>query len=228
MLHSHPDICCHGEILGADERRALQIAGMKTEHKSNLRDLIIAIRKTNPALFLRDFALYPGDFLAVGLKIKYSEFLPEVLGNAYAWVLENNDVKIIHLRRRNLLRRFVSHQLALQTGVNMVLKGGEVPAHKSLHLDFDACVDDFATVRANEERFSSLFSEHSVLDVAYEAVIDPQSGERARILDFLSVHYAQLATPMIKLGRDDLAESVENYEDLRRQSKGTCYAHFFD
>lgn len=228
LLQSHPDICCHGEIITPDERHVVQLAGMKADYKSNLRDLLIDTRKSDPARFLCDFALYPGRFLAVGLKIKYSEFLPEVIGNAHAWVLENMDVKIIHLRRRNLLRRLVSHQFALQTGVNMVLTGGNVPEYKSLRLDFDACVDDFETVRAEEERFSSLFSGHPVIDLAYEAVVDPQSGERARILDFLGVPQAPLSTPMVKLGRDDLGESIENYEDLRRQAQGTPYAKFFD
>jgi len=67
LLQSHPDVCCHGEIITPDPQRALQLAGMKAEYKSNLRDLLIETRKADPARFLQDFALYPGRFLAVGL-----------------------------------------------------------------------------------------------------------------------------------------------------------------
>lgn len=227
LLQSHSDVCCHGEIITPDPQRALQLAGMKAEYKSNLRDLLIETRKADPARFLQDFALYPGRFLAVGLKIKYSEFVPEVIGNARDWVLEHKDVKIIHLKRENLLRRLVSHRLAVQSGVTMVLRGGDVPAYESLRLDLDTCIHDFAAVRAEEERFAALFSDHAVLDVTYERVVDPNSGECARILDFLGVPQAPLTTRMVKLGRDDLADSIENYDDLRRQAQGTPYAHFF-
>ncbi len=228
LLQSHPDICCHGELITPDERRVLQVVGTKADVKSNVRDLLMDVRRTDPARFLRDFALYPGRFLAVGLKIKYSEFVPEVMGSAHDWVLENSDIKILHLRRHNLLRRHVSHQLALQTGVTMVLQGGDVPEYKSLHLNFQDCVEDFERVRAEEDRFSALFSKHPVIDVSYEAVIDPRSGECDRILDFLGVHRAPLTAKMVKLGRGNLAELVENYQDLQQQARGTRYAHFFD
>ena len=174
------------------------------------------------------FALYPGGFRAVGAKIKYAELTPEVIGNAHAWVLANKDLKIIHLKRQNLLRRLVSHELAVQSGVNMVLEGGPVPEYKSLQLDFEACTRDFDAVRAEEERFAALFADHPVIDVTYERVADPSSGECERILDFLGVPHAPLHTPMVKLGRDDLSESVGNYDELRRQAQGTRYAHYFD
>jgi LPS sulfotransferase NodH len=227
-LQSHPDVCCHGEIMTPDPKRALQITGMHPAHKSNLRALVLDTRREDPARFLRDFALYPGGFRAVGAKIKYAELLPEVIGNAHAWVLANKDLKIIHLTRQNLLRRLVSHELAVQSGVNMVLEGGKVPEYTSLQLDFEACTRDFDAVRAEEERFAALFADHPVIDVTYERVADPSSGECERILDFLGVPHAPLHTPMVKLGRDDLSESVGNYDELRRQAQGTRYAHYFD
>jgi hypothetical protein len=225
MLNSHPDICCHGEIFSFG-LPLIGFAGISQDAKSNLVDFLKDLRDRSPLQVLRDIALYPGRFKAVGVKIKYSEWLLEKMSSTLDWLIASKDIKIIHLKRRNLLRRFVSHQLAKQTEINVVVQKDRIPVYRKLTLSIDQCVSDIDFHQMQYKRFDRMLSGHHVIEICYEDMFYNESIQK--ILEFLQVRQARLHTPTIKLGFDNLEDAIEDYKALKAKARGTVYAPFFE
>jgi len=112
-LNSHPQAMCFGELFNYTVKGAIDyiVEGYdKTDAGS------MALRERDPVAFLsqRIFCHHPEQVRAVGLKYHYLHFLgfPGALDSLIA----ATDVRVLHLKRRNLLRMFVSLKMAYETG----------------------------------------------------------------------------------------------------------------
>lgn len=110
-LNSHPHVRCFGELF--NWRRPSIDFGLPGYDGYNAADL--RLRESDPLTFLdeRIFTGHPDDIRAVGFKLLYQHYLGlkvrpgEIVGA---------ELRVIHVRRRNLLRSLVSQELAEQTG----------------------------------------------------------------------------------------------------------------
>ena len=115
---------------------------------------------------------------AVCFKLKHDELvLPEykVLRDE---IVNDRDFRIIHLRRENLLRRYLSHYIANHvTRVAWAVRGQTVPEMKPIVLDPHKCHQDFETVLARQKEFAELFAQHPGFSISYEEMITPGSEQ---------------------------------------------------
>lgn len=227
LLCSHPRLCCHGELLPPRDTM-WGLHGLPPETRTNVADYLNAFRARDPLAFVRDVALYPGRFAAVGFKVLYHQLLDPAVTACRDWLLADTEIRIVHLKRINALRRFVSNELALQTGVMVARSESRRPVYRKLALTFERCVADIEATRAGEARFDALFAAHPVFQAQYERIADPADRQRDDLLAFLGVESAPLDTTMLKLGAENLADVVEDYAALQRQARGTAYADLFD
>src|SRR5262245_61558777 len=106
MLNSHPVVRCHGEVMTGRSLDAL--AGLDQSGDESSTRTLTELRRSDPERFLEECVLDPGPARAVGFKIKYEE----LLRREYAWLLEwlksRRDIRVIHLRRENRLKRLIS------------------------------------------------------------------------------------------------------------------------
>jgi hypothetical protein len=112
-LNSHPQALCFGELFNYTVKGAIDYI-VEGYDKTDPADM--ALRDTDAVAFLRQriFRDHHQDVRAVGLKYHYLHFLgfPGALDSLIA----ATDVRVLHLRRRNLLRMFVSLKMAYETG----------------------------------------------------------------------------------------------------------------
>src|SRR5262249_37267580 len=156
--------------------------------------------------------LDPGAAKAVGFKIKYEELLlPD-----HAWLLEwlkgHREIRVIHLRRENRLKRLISQITATTIyGLYNVTSEDQRPLPARVALTPEACLEDFERTEAREALFRAYFTEHVVLETTYEAILSDRDHVLDEIATFLHVRPAAMTTPTLKINPDDLHEMLDDY-----------------
>src|SRR5207245_10681749 len=115
-----------------------------------------AEKDRDPIKFLYKIVLDLQGKKAVCFKLKHDELvLPEykVLRDE---IVNDRDFRIIHLRRENLLRRYLSHYVANRvTGVTLVVRSQTIPEVQPVVLDPHDCKKDFETVLGREKELQN-------------------------------------------------------------------------
>ena len=185
-------------------------------------------RYADPATFLRTVLFEPGDRRAAGLKFKYEELSLRRWARARQALADDREVRVIHLRRDNLLERYLSQHVA--TRVTHVFNVTSPEARREVdpvRLRPDDCLADFTLTESRERHFAALFARHPVLDVTYEQLVDDRAATLARIEDFLGVDIVAVEPRSLKLRQVPVSEAIANYDELARFFEGTAYARFF-
>ena len=231
LLQSHPDVCCHGEVFGwrvFEGFKGIDYKGpISTHRKPPIVDKLVQLRLSDPVSFLRDYVLFAGEYKAVGLKFKYEELSIEHYTAVRHWIRDTHDIRIVHLTRENLLKRYVSQVYATKI-TNVFNTWQEMPPPPPITLSPEECEREFAHTERRQERYTKLLAKHDVLNLTYEELIADQEVKLAQIQTFLGLEPTELRTGMKKLNPDSLTDLLENYDELREHFSGTRFESFFD
>ena len=160
---------------------------------------------------------------AVGCKVNYSQIsrYPATI----SWV-KQNDVKVIHLVRNNLLKRHVSNKIAITRDQHH--------SHKPLkpikvYIDPKILLQDFRRRQNRFERYRELFRGFPFLEVSYESMVADQNTETGRVLKFLGIDQLMpLTTDLVKVNPDSLEEIIENFDTIKQTLMDTEFKDFLD
>jgi len=133
---------------------------------------------------------------------------------ALRYLQRNDDIRVIHLRRDNLLKVYVSRQLMARRDKLHVHE--PVEAIRT-HVDPAAALAYIRKARAQYDRFEHLFAGHARLPVVYEEMIAGQhlsDGTNADICRFLGVASFRMKTRQVKLNPESLQDMVTNYDEV--------------
>jgi hypothetical protein len=136
--------------------------------------------------------------------------------------LQERRVHVIHMRRRNLLRRYVSRELARTTGSWIAIQPAE--ASRTVTIDAVSCRLFVEHERRAEAMAASFFAEHDQLDLYYEDLIRDYDRQLERVQTFLGVVPQRLRPSCHKQARNPLSELVRNYSELRHAWEKTPWA----
>lgn len=190
--------------------------------------------------FFKVMVLKKREMRAVGFDIKY-DFL-----ESYPWLestIRKLAPKIIHLTRRDDLRLYISFFLMRcdDAGVGQGRLQGQLftpierLAPKLVRLDASQnLLNVLGAFRARRDKFAAyLKKNYQTLEISYEEIIGGQEGEvsrmsrqaQAKVCRFLGVEApeAGLGTQMKKANPKDLAQLVENLDQVRSFLKGTPF-----
>jgi hypothetical protein len=82
-------------------------------------------------------------------------------------------------------------------------------------------------MEAREKEFREAFSDHLILEVTYESLLDNSASTLGTVQQFLGVTTAELSTPSLKIAPENMQEMVENYFELQAHFFGTRFQSFF-
>jgi hypothetical protein len=230
LLRSHPDICSHDEVFSPG-----QVGGMtgtylmKRRQEPDFGHRLSAERDRDPIKFLYKIVSDLQGKKAVCFKLKHDELVQPEFKVLRDEIVNDRDFRIIHLRRENLLRRYLSHYIANRvTRVTLAVRGQSVPEVQPVVLDPQECEKDFQKVLAREREFAELFAHHPGFHISYEEMITPGSEKLQSLLDFMGVPGRELTTTTQKLGCDDLHKVIINFEELRTHFTSSPFSNFFE
>jgi hypothetical protein len=225
LINSHRDAACHGEVAAGALR---SLVGVEFGRKYPIARRLEEIRSADLVGFVRDFVLYPGDLQTVGFKIKYDELVLAEYEGLLQALIDDRSMHVVHLRRTNLLKRFLSQITALRSGVYFATDEAHVPPVAPFSLSPEECVENFELIRQRETKFATLFGGHPIYDITYEEFVSPGSDSLAALQRFLGLERQKLTSPTVKMNPDAARRLLENYDALHRHFRNTPYSQYFE
>ncbi len=187
-----------------------------------------AIFRRDPAAFLetRVFCKYPPDVEAVGFKIFYHHAPRDTAWGRAVWnyLLDQPDLKILHLKRRNLLKVFLSRKQAGRSGEYIKYSNG---AKDTMALDPDEAGIFFEQMRASEMEYDALLGGRPLFEVVYEEMTRDYGAVMRGIQSFLGVDYEDINPGTEKRPSRSLSSQIENYTELKAHFLGSPWESFF-
>jgi LPS sulfotransferase NodH/aminoglycoside phosphotransferase (APT) family kinase protein len=224
LLRSHEEVFAGGElfnpVLIEDNLLAWSLAPQEDLAELN------ALRRSDPIAFLRRlFAMAARNgHRMIGFKLMYGHGDQQVRVRDY--LAANRELRVVHLKRRNLLRRHLSEERARITGEWATKEGAAAKQLPTLDMDFRACLANFAFIEQKQADYDALFHGHPLLELFYEDLSEDPQAVGARVLSFLGVEGTpKLAVDFARTGIDPLRSAIANYDELK--SKLQSWAGFF-
>ena len=230
LLRSHPQICSHSEVFSPTNITGLTGTYLeKSRNEPDFFERLSAERDRDPIKFLYKIALDSQGKEVVGFKLKHDELVLPEYGRLRDEIAGDPDFRIIHLRRENLLRRFLSWYIANHiTHLTLAVGPQNIPQVPPVRLDPDECPRDFETTLKREKEFQELFATHKSFSITYEELAAGNNDKIFALLHFLQVTPRKLTTTTKRLGNDDLRAAIANFDELRLHFASTQFAHFFE
>lgn len=206
LLNSHPNIHAEGELFSRLNGKPLT--------------RVLARTFSRQAFFVK----------AKGFKIFYYHPQDDPSGEIWNALAAMDDLHVIHLKRRNVLRTLVSRKLAGLEGRWRSDPGNRQHSSTDVSVSFDVpeLEQGFRETRAWEQAGEERFHDHSVLTLEYESMLDRLEETSCQVLSFLGVQPQPLMSPLQKQHTRSLRDMVVNYDDLKLAFAGTEWQSFFD
>jgi hypothetical protein len=133
---------------------------------------------------------------------------------ALKYLLDHDDVRIIHLRRLNLLKVHVSTLLMPK---RRELQANAPVEPIRIHVDPARAIESMRQAIARYELYEKIFERHPRITVAYESLfkgqeLQPEVGRR--ICEFLGVEPQPMKSTLVKVNPESLRDIVTNYDEL--------------
>jgi len=172
------------------------------------------------------FGRYPGRTRAVGFKLFYYHARDGAAAAIWPYLRDRRDLKVLHLKRRNLLATHLSRKRAAMTNqwVNTTGQPGEAVV---VHLDPDECLKDFVQTRAWEEECDRYFAGHPTREVTYETLAKDYGSEADALQAFLGVPAHRVQPVTFKQVAQPLSSAIANYGELKARFAGTVWEELF-
>jgi len=221
LLNDHPEVFSLGEVFNLPT-----IWGQPGNPEINHSRILKIFRNLLPVSFLRLYVYgkYPDLVKAVGFRYFYSQ--ADTFQSVTDYLRSQSDVKVIHLKRRNLLDSYVSLNLAKSSGV----WSSEKPPGKlrKLVINPKDCLDYFEKSSRLITKYDRLFAKSSRIDIYYEDLLRKKASQIRKILKYLGILDRKLTCNLIKQNTRSFDEVVVNYKILKKYFRGTRWEGFFN
>lgn len=208
-LGSHPQIECASEILVGDPDVPAE------QYRGRFK------RSAKFSRLVTSGAFLPGHrmsrfFRGGTARVRVFKAMYNHLANPFAlrYVQRNEDIRILHLKRCNLLKVHVSTLLMPKRSRVQALAPVEAVL---IHVDPAEAIASMRKASDLYDRFEDLFARHPRLPVTYEELFDGQylrADTAARVCGFLGVEQRPMTSRIVKLNPESLRDMVTNYDEL--------------
>jgi hypothetical protein len=205
LLGSHPDIQCFGELF--------------TDRKGTLDEAFIKSPIDDPVEYVAQLTA-PLSERAIGFKLP----LNSLRAHPVAERLLEEDLRVIRLRRLNLLALFASRRLLATTRVSRSTRGDY--GDTTVTLDPKQCVAVFRRTEEHERYLDELAEGKPVFDINYEDLAVGRGLDELQT--FLGVEPVTLESRFKRLRSRPLSETIENWPEVESALRGSPYERFLE
>ena len=175
------------------------------------------------------FRRRPGRVEAVGFKIFYYHPLDDDDSPVWDRLGRMEDLYVLHLKRRNVLRTATSRKLAGSTAVWLDRgRGGSARPKPAVKFSAAALEKAFEQNEAWESTCDERFRDHELMEIFYEDLVRGSEEVLAHTARFLGVGPRAMSTSLRQQNPEPLAALISNFDELRLHFRGSRWAAFFD
>lgn len=149
--------------------------------------------------------------------------------DVWSYFQKDTGIKILHLRRNNRLKQYLSICRAWQSNEWISMKSGAVSQAplRPIRIEYLNCLGFFEKLGEWEKKFGRHFSRHEVHEVFYEDLARDPGGELEKVQTFLGLPLKRLDAQLQKQRREPVSEAIANYGELKARFKGSPYEEYF-
>jgi len=231
VLNSCSNIICHSEIFHTDYKSfSRSFLDNSVLPKLDLFDKIkkldvieklFKLRNTKPLKFLDHIFSTNAD--AVGFKI-----FPGQNDRILEYLIRDTSVRKIILNRKNLVRSYVSEQLAMESGRWDRYKNEQISLPTKVNISIDEFERYVNSIKGNISKIENQLSYGSqpFLKISYEDIFTQFPARK--ISDFLGVDFVNMSfdVDQEKQNPFPLNEMIENYEEFESALQETNWRQF--
>jgi len=223
LINDNPQFVSVGEIF----RNTDQIDWDSNLFENN--KIVLETYQRDPVTFLNKylFRKFPLDIKAVGFKLFYYHAQKPPFNNIWKYLEDQNQIHILHIKRKNMLQTHVSRLKANQND-KWVNTNGEIEQQISVRVDPTECIKDFEQTKKWETDADNLFKNHPKLEIFYEDLSNDYESIMKNVQDFLGVNYFPVRPGTHKQSNLPLSQTISNFVELKDYFKNSKYAVFFD
>jgi LPS sulfotransferase NodH len=223
LLGSHPGVIVYGEILKNDEAVQWGVDGMDGGGRS------LKLLREDAPRFLDEVVFHkqPVEICAVGFKLFYYHAQENLARPAWDYLKAHTEIRVLHIKRRNMLRTHLSKVRAEMTDHWTNVKG-EAEKEEAVTLPYEDLLADFERTSAWEHDYDAFFAAHPKIDVLYEDLAQDPPGQIDRIQKFLEIPARPLQPGTHKQSSLPLSQAIANFAELKARFAGTPWESFFE
>ena len=224
LLNGNKYVVAFGELFRFNDAIGWDYPGYDPKAEADL----LLINK-NPVRFLRKkvFVNFPAPVQAVGFKIFYFHAQSENWKPVWSYLREQKDIKVIHIKRNNVLKTYLSHTRALATD-KWLNSSGREENQPPIPLEYRKCLHYLKKVKENEEKYDDFFKNHHTLELIYEDLAASYKSELKRVTDFLGIPFKESQPVTFPQSRKPLPEIIVNYRELKEKFRSTPWEQYFE
>ncbi len=144
------------------------------------------------------------------------------------FIVLDKEIKIIHLKRENLLRTYISSKRTFLTDEWLKINDKPKFDNVSFRIDPDECKDFFNKIDKNENYHDQLFKEHDILEITYEDLNENRNTTIQQVIQFLNLSNYEPKSILRKQVTVPLSAIVTNYFELKSNFKDSKWNYFFE
>lgn len=230
MLAGHPQVVCDGEVFCANLMSNQDGRPVSLGRVGRFEDGAASIAYLDE-FYSPDARMY--EVHAAGFKFKYPSQLllyPEVW-NYFLDLNERNRLKVVHLRRLNLLKAAISkqnQQRLWRERRRANLAASDAYSLGKLELNVSVARGYMARRQAHLDEFESRLAVFKdTIDVTYEGLLENRETSFKAVCVFLGVDPCFSPAPATKkVTADRLEDALANYDDIVEELSGTEFERY--
>ncbi len=227
LLNSHKNILCYNELFSRSGRTYWGVPGYGAKRYQGI--VFKDLKQHDPVAFQRRFVFkrHPREISAVGFKLFYNQSRKGTAEKLWHYLREVEDLKVIHLKRKNLLDVIVSNKIAEESG-NWVSRGNQGrTAQDVVNLTHEDCLRNFEKTKQWQQEFDEYFTPEQKMEVIYEDLVADPISVMNDVQELLGVERQSLKASTRKQSSKPVSEIIVDYEQLKASFSGTEWENMF-
>lgn len=186
------------------------------------------LRERDPAQFIERavFRRYPLFIRAVGFKAHYGQL--EKYPTALAWLRNQDDLVILHLRRRNLLAIAASKRRAQISGQRLQASSDSTVDSRQVALDPAGLFEAFDVYDRNLDWPERNLPKATVVNLCYEDLVSDMSNALSRLPELLGIDSSKAIAATAKQNPLGWRGVVTNVDEIESAIGGSRWAYLLD
>ena len=162
-----------------------------------------------------------------GFKLPY-RFRKMEINDIWEKVKLNKQLKILHWHRSNLLRAYVSWEIANKSKTWLGTKAQPFLSEKRITIELKSCLNWINMTHRLQKISEFEFRDHTSFTASYENFL-AHNNKMKEILQFLEVDTTvELSTNFIKQNPEPLIQLIVNYDEFESSFKKTKWSIFLE
>lgn len=165
-----------------------------------------------------------------GFKIFYYHPLDSDSKAVWDKIKNDRSIRIIHLKRSNILETLVSRKIAVKTDVWLQSGNVSTPSieERKVTLTPEECLKEFESTRANEHQIDEQYQQHQLMELKYEELVADTPAALSQVFQFLGVKPVTVSSSLRKQNKESLSELMTNYTEIKEALNGTEWAYMLN